>query len=64
MKGAGNFLPEIFVSAAANTESDLQLARTPMSPCESFGTFGEASLADWSAKYRCGKLGKGEVRTF
>jgi hypothetical protein len=56
MKGAGNFLPEIFVSAAANTESDLQLAKTPMSPCESFGTFEEALLADWSPKERCGKL--------
>jgi len=27
-----------------------------MSPCESFGTFGEASLADWSAKEGCGQL--------
>ena len=31
-KGAGNFLPEIFVLSATNTDSDLQLARTPMSP--------------------------------
>ena len=27
-----------------------------MSPCESFGTFGEASLADWFAKEGCGQL--------
>ena len=31
-KGAGNFLPEIFVFSAINTDSDLQLARTEMSP--------------------------------
>jgi hypothetical protein len=33
-KGAGNFLPEILVPRAYNSDSEFQLARTEMSPAE------------------------------
>jgi hypothetical protein len=44
------FLPVIPVSDAANIDSDLQLAKTAMSPVEQSRENRQRMTADWSAK--------------